>query len=174
MSEYKTILQCTEELEAALESDKAILNFLNREFFIKPSIYEDVNNPKSLLSASEKAGLLVTGIKNKVKLNPNNYHKLMRYFHQDRGMYGDILDKEYRKQGDVSEEVHPPAEGTSSHLTCKKQNSPSNMRPFTQTETLCTRGPVSTILCWGFHGNCTSHVLLVGPNNFVLYKRLAP
>ncbi len=129
------IVQCTEELEIALESDKAILNFLNREFFIKPNVYEDVNNPKSLLSASEKAGLLVTGIKNKVKLNPKNYHKLMRYFHQDRGMYGDIadiLDNKYRKEGGVSEEVHPPAEGTSSHLTCKRQTvySKEQARPF--------------------------------------------
>ncbi len=84
MSEYKTVLQCTEELEIALESDRAILNFLDREGFIRPSIYEDVSNPKSLLSASEEAGLLVTGIKHKVRLNPKNYHKLMRHFHQDR------------------------------------------------------------------------------------------
>ncbi len=41
---------------------------------------------------SEKAGLLVTGIKNKVKLNPKNYHKLIRHFHQDTRMYGDIAD----------------------------------------------------------------------------------
>ncbi len=76
---------------------------------MKPSVYEDVNNPKSLLSASEKAGLLVTGIKNKVKLNPKNYHKLLEYFHKDQRMYGDIadiLDKEYhRQQGGKC--VHP-------------------------------------------------------------------
>ena len=122
MSEYETILQRTKEVEIALESDKDILKFLDREGFIKPSIYEDVGNPKSLLSASEKAGLLVTGIKNKVRLNPKNYHKLMRHFHQDRRLYGDIadiLDEEYRKQGGVPEEVHPPAEGASSQLTCR-------------------------------------------------------
>ncbi len=119
MSEYKTILHCTEELKIALESDRDILNFLNREGFIKPNIYEDVNNPDSSLSTSEKAGLLVTGIKNKVKLNPKNYHKLMRHFHQDRRLYGDIadiLDEEYRKQGGMSEEVHPPTEGTSGQV----------------------------------------------------------
>ncbi len=48
MSEYVTIAQCTEKLEIALESDRAILNFLDREGFIKPNIYEDVNNPKSM------------------------------------------------------------------------------------------------------------------------------
>ena len=105
--EYTTLVNCTDELETALHSDKAILNFLNREGFIKPNIYEDVNNPKSLLSASDKAGLLVTGIKNKVKLNPKNYHKLMRYFRGDSGMYGDIadiLEEEYLKIGGVPQE----------------------------------------------------------------------
>ncbi len=115
MSEYKTILRCIEELELALKSDGDILNFLDREGFIKePNVYDKVKNPISLLSDAEKAGLLVTGIKDKVKLNPKNYHKLMRHFHHDRRLYGDIadiLDKEYRKQGGVSEEVHPPAEG---------------------------------------------------------------
>ncbi len=102
MPENRTIIHCTEQLEITLRSDRAILNFLNREGLIKPDVYEDVKNPKSLLSASEKAGLLVTEIKNKVSLNPENYHKLMRHFHQDRRMYGDIadiLDKEYLKQG---------------------------------------------------------------------------
>ena len=102
MSEYRTIIHCTEELETALLSDRAILHFLEGEGFIEPNVYDDVTNPKSLLSASEKAGLLVTGIKDKVKLNPKNYHQLMRYFYQNRRMYGDIadiLDKEYLKQG---------------------------------------------------------------------------
>ncbi len=119
-AESKTLVNCTAELVIALSSDDEVLHYLDREGFIKPKIYKDVNNPKSLLSEDEKAGLLVTGIKNKVKLNPRNYHKLMRHFHQDRRMYGDIadiLDEEYHKQGGVSEEVHPPAEGTSSHLT---------------------------------------------------------
>ncbi len=119
MSEYKTILRCIEELELALKSDGDILNFLDGEGFIKPNVYDKVKNPISLLSDAEKAGLLVTGIKDKVKLNPKNYHKLMRHFHQDRRMYGDIadiLDEEYRKQGGV---LLPPTEGTSSHLTCK-------------------------------------------------------
>ncbi len=88
--EYLTLVNCTAELVIALYSDDEILHYLDREGFIKPNIYKDVSNPKSLLSKDEKAGLLVTGIKNKVKLNPKNYHKLMRYFHQDRRMYGDI------------------------------------------------------------------------------------
>ena len=101
MSEYRTIDQCTEELETALHSDKPILHFLNREGFIKPNVYDEVSNPKSLLSEEERAHLVVTGIRNKVKLNPKNYHTLLKYFHKDRRMYGDIadiLDKEYHRQ----------------------------------------------------------------------------
>ncbi len=58
--EYITIVNCTAKLVIALRSDASILHYLDREGFIKPNIYEDVNNPKSLLSASEKAGLLVS------------------------------------------------------------------------------------------------------------------
>ncbi len=64
--EYITLVNCTAKLVIALRSDTAILHFLDKEGFIKPNIYEDVSNPKSMLSASEKAGLLVTGIKDKV------------------------------------------------------------------------------------------------------------
>ncbi len=112
-AELKTLVNCTAELVIALCSDDEILHYLDREGFIKPKIYKDVNNPKSMLSKDEKAGLLVTGIKNKVRLNPKNYHKLMRHFHQDRRIYGDIadiLDAEYLRLGGVSEEIHSPAE----------------------------------------------------------------
>ncbi len=110
MSEYNTLVNCTTKLVIALHSDNLILNYLNREGFVKPNNYEEVNNPRSMLSPSEKAGLLVTGIKDKVELNPQNYHKLMRHFRVDRRMYGDIadiLDKEYHR---LEGEVHPPVE----------------------------------------------------------------
>ena len=106
-AESITLLKCTAKLIIALSSDDEILHFLDRERFIKPKIYKDVNNPKSLLSDDDKAGLLVTGIKDKVKLNPKNYHKLMRYFRGDSGMYGDIadiLEEEYLRIGGVPQE----------------------------------------------------------------------
>ena len=124
MSEYITLVNCTAKLNITLRSDDTILHFLDREGFIKPNIYEDINYPKSLLSAREKAGLLVTGIKDKVELNPKNYHTLMRYFREDRRMYGDIadiLDEEYLKIGGVPEEDNPPTEGNHGCLTCKRQ-----------------------------------------------------
>ena len=99
--EYITIVNCTAKLVIALRSDASILHYLDREGFIKPNIYEDVNNPKSLLSASEKAGLLVTGIKDKVELNPKKYHKFVDHLRQNMRMYDDIveiLDNEYNSQ----------------------------------------------------------------------------
>ena len=97
--EYITLVNCTVKLVIALRSDDSILHYLNKEGFIKPNIYEDVRNPKSMLSASEKAGLLVTGIKDKVELNRKNYHKFVNHLRQNIRLYGDIveiLDNEYR------------------------------------------------------------------------------
>ncbi len=45
-----------------------------------------------MLSASEKAGLLVTGIKDKVELNPKNYHKFVDHLRRYRRMYRDIVE----------------------------------------------------------------------------------
>ncbi len=46
------------------------------------------------LCTSEKAGLLVTGIKDKVKLDPKKYHKFVDHLSQDmyRRMYRDIVE----------------------------------------------------------------------------------
>ncbi len=38
MSEYRTIIHCTEELESALLSDRDILNFLEGEGLIEPNV----------------------------------------------------------------------------------------------------------------------------------------
>ncbi len=99
--EYITLVNCTAMLVIALLSDNGILHYLNSEGFIKPKIYEDINNPKSMLSEDDKAGLLVTGIKNKVKLNPKKYHKFVDHLRQNMKLYDDIveiLDDEYNSQ----------------------------------------------------------------------------
>ncbi len=99
--EYITLVNCTAKLVIALCSDDEILHYLNSKGFIKPKIYKEINNPKSMLSEDEKAGLLVTGIKNKVELNPKNYHKFVDHLRQNMILYGDILeilDAEYNSQ----------------------------------------------------------------------------
>ncbi len=96
--EYITLVNCTAKLVIALRSDDSILHFLDREGFIKPNIYNRIKDPISLLSDSDKSGLLVTGIKDKVELNPKNYDKFVNHLRQNRRMYKDIveiLDDEY-------------------------------------------------------------------------------
>ena len=90
--EYITIVNCTSKLNIALRSDDEIVHFLDREGFIKHKIYNRIKDPISLLSDDDKAGLLVTGIKDKVELNPKNYHTFVDYLRQNRRMYRDIVD----------------------------------------------------------------------------------
>ncbi len=45
-----------------------------------------------MLFEDEKAGLLVTGIKDKVELNPKNYHKFVEHLRQNRRLYRDIME----------------------------------------------------------------------------------
>ena len=96
--EHITLVNCTAKLVIALRSDDSLLHFLDREGFIKPNIYNRIKDPISLLSDSDKSGLLVTGIKDKVELNPKNYDKFVNHLRQNRRMYKDIveiLDDEY-------------------------------------------------------------------------------
>ncbi len=87
-AEYSTLAICTDMLETALTGDRGILHFLEQEGY---NIPDDVSNPKSMLSPQEKAGLVVTAIKDKVSLNPRNYQKLLVYFHSDKRKYGGII-----------------------------------------------------------------------------------
>ena len=96
--EHETLRKKTKEMEIALRSDRDIVHFLYRERFISHDVYEEVLDPRSMLTATEKSSKLVICIRNKVKLNPQNYHKLLHHFRQDRRNYGDItdiLDNEY-------------------------------------------------------------------------------
>ncbi len=88
MVEYATLVSCTDKLELALKGDKDILHFLEQEGY---NIPDDVSNPKSMLSSQEKAGLVVTAIKDKVSLNSRNYRKLLDHFHSNERVYGDII-----------------------------------------------------------------------------------
>ncbi len=60
--EHITLVNCTAKLVIALRSDDSLLHFLDREGFIKPNIYNRIKDPISLLSDSDKSGLLVNGI----------------------------------------------------------------------------------------------------------------
>ncbi len=86
--EYDALVSCTDKLEIALTGDQEILHFLEQEGY---NIPDDVSNPTSMLSDRQKAGLVVTAIKNKVSLNTRNYQKLLDHFHRNKRKYGDII-----------------------------------------------------------------------------------
>ena len=100
--EYNTLIECTRQLETALRGDRGIAHYLHKEGFLKKDDYDDVLNPNSRLPHVNKAGVLMTAIKKKVKLNPDNYHKLLHYFHSSFVKYMDIvaiLDEVYETLG---------------------------------------------------------------------------
>ena len=58
---------------------------------MKKHMVQSVIRPASYLSAQQKAGLLVAGIKDKVRLYTENYHTLIQYFTENKLQYKDIL-----------------------------------------------------------------------------------
>ena len=112
-----TLINCTEKLETALSSgNRSIAHFMNTKGLISDEVHSEVTNPKSLFSATEKAGFLVSDLKNKVKLNPQNYQIFLERVRRDKYHSGiaKILDKEHeriRKVQSLSTEdggmVHP-------------------------------------------------------------------
>ena len=97
------MVKCNRELEIAFKSDRDIAQFLLRQGFITRERYDEVNNPKSNLTDTEKASMLVTAIIDRVELNPRNYHKVVNHLHQNVTRYEDIieiLDQEYHRKAD--------------------------------------------------------------------------
>ena len=101
MAEYRTIVQCTTQLEVALRScDGVIVHFLNQEGFITEEVHDEVLNPR-LLNDYQKATKLVTGVRNKVFLRAQSYHTFLNYLCRRGNHYGSIvkiLDEEYNRQ----------------------------------------------------------------------------
>ena len=91
-SEYLTLLNCTKKLEIALKGNRDIVHFLERENFISREIHDDILNPKSLLTQTEKSGILVEKIRDKVDLNPENYYSFLNELKSRQGIYKDIIE----------------------------------------------------------------------------------
>ena len=95
--EYSTIVKCRRKLEISLECDRDIALFLLQQ---GQERYDEVINPKSLLTDADKASMLVTAIRNRVELDPHNYHKVVDHLRQNIIRYGDIveiLDQQYHQ-----------------------------------------------------------------------------
>ena len=108
--EYSTIVKCRRKLEIALESDRDIAQFLLQQGFITQERYDEVINPKSSLTDADKVSMLVTAIRNRVELNPRNYHKVVDHLRQNIIRYRDIieiLDKQYHQTTAVGSPLQP-------------------------------------------------------------------
>ncbi len=82
-----------------------ILLIISIRKIITLKVYEDVINPRSKLTAIEKAGELVSGIRRRVGLNSDNFEKIMSYFRQYSDKYADIieiLDRTYENNKSAS------------------------------------------------------------------------
>ena len=98
--EYLTMVTCASQLATALHSDRNIPHHLHAKGFITKDIYDDVINPRCMLSESGKACELVSGIRRTVERSPTQYHKLVSYLRENGDRYNDIvkiLDEEYSK-----------------------------------------------------------------------------
>jgi hypothetical protein len=98
--EYLTVRDCSEMLEITVKRNREVCYFLHQEGYITKDQLEEYLDPKTLLTPTDKAGNLVTAIKDRVELDPRYYHKLVDYFKKgNQKVYGSIvraLRKKYR------------------------------------------------------------------------------
>ncbi len=90
--EYLTIVKCASQLATALHSDRDIAHHLRANGFLPGKIYDDVMDPRSMCSASDKADELVNGIRRGVEQSPTYFHKLVDSLRNKEGKYKDILE----------------------------------------------------------------------------------
>ena len=84
-SESLTLRNCTKKLEIALKGDRDIAHFLECKDFISREIHSDIVNPKNPLTQTEKSGILVEKIRDKVDLNPENYYVFLNGLKSGQG-----------------------------------------------------------------------------------------
>ena len=77
---YNVLLnRCSRKLELALQSDRKVLLYFLQEDVINQSLFDELSDPKSWLTAEEKAERLVREIKRVVELDSKFYHLLFQY-----------------------------------------------------------------------------------------------
>ena len=106
--EYTTLVNQRGKLRLAFVSDRNAVDHFWREKCIAPSVLDDLCNPKLLLTDQDKASMLVDEITRKVKLEAQNYYKLLGYLHSGGKQYHEIveiLDQEYSSL--VEKKVEP-------------------------------------------------------------------
>ncbi len=97
--EFDTLSNCAYRLETAIKSHiKEMAHYLYANGFISYDCQDEVLDPKSRYSEAERATMMVSKIRDSVKLDPSKYYKLLNHLRQDeRQNYAivEILDSEY-------------------------------------------------------------------------------
>ena len=148
--EYSTIVNCKRKLEIAFKSDRNIAHFLLQHHFITQECYDEFDNPKSTLTVAEKASMLVTAIRDRVELNPRNYHKVVDHLHQNIARYEDIieiLDQEYHRKTDPKESDSSGTNLQSGMLNPVSQNSYCNYITYASHRIL-NPNSIKHSYCW--------------------------
>lgn len=100
--ELKAIKKYTPELEIALSGlERDLVHFLAQKGFISDEVSERVLDSRSFATEEEKAGLLVKGIKRRVKLDANSFHTLLNRFRESGNLYRPILTKLEKECSDI-------------------------------------------------------------------------
>lgn len=84
MAELQTLVKYTRKLELVFQSDRAVLLHLLQEDVISQNFFDEVDDPKSMLSPAQKAAKIVTELKRLVSLDPEVYHLLLNYLKQHK------------------------------------------------------------------------------------------
>ena len=107
------MVKCEEKLMIALKSDREIALFLHQQQIIKKELYDEINEPKSMLSATDKVVRLLTAIKDRVSVERHHYHTFVDHMRLKPRVYGDIvgiLDREYHGTSvSPAASINPPS-----------------------------------------------------------------
>ena len=100
--EYRTIIQCTPELTAAVKDD---LTSLSGELLAAGLIAEDnaANLRNQFIGKAERAARLVEYVRNRVSLDPGNYHSFIQVLEKRKDDHKNILrilDEKFRELGE--------------------------------------------------------------------------
>ena len=123
----ESVKKCTPTLEKAFKGyDRNLVQFLVQAGFITPSLSEDVLNLKSMLSKSDKAGMLVDAIKDAVDLEDERFHTLVNKLNKCGAFYAPVvkaLKREYVAFGGVLVEEKQAAPTTPLDTTVSSSTS---------------------------------------------------
>ena len=102
--EFLTVRACSGALETALQGDRELVYHLNNEGFITDEACDSLLDAQSMLTAAQKAGQLVSSVRKRIKVCPQDYQELVAYLSR-KERYGSIvqtLDSEYSTLGELS------------------------------------------------------------------------